>query len=101
MSLKPVELQIALPRTTEAGKLQQELQHRPAQQQQELAGQNIKDTREQAQRSAEVDETSESAVREDGRRGGSSGSGLSQERKNSQERKAEHPFKGHRLDVTL
>ncbi|MFD1774400.1 hypothetical protein [Paenibacillus rhizophilus] len=101
MSLKPVELQIALPRTTEAGKLQQELQHRSALNQQLLAGENIKDSREQTQRSAEIDESSKSAVREDGRRGGSSSNGHSQEQKKSKEHNAEHPYKGRRFDVTL
>lgn len=46
MSLKPVELQIALPRTTEAGKLQNESQQRPAIDQHQLAGQNVKQSQE-------------------------------------------------------
>lgn len=66
MSLKPVELQIALPRTTEAGKLQNESQQRPAIDQHQLAGQNVKQSQELAMRSTEVDESSESALRDGG-----------------------------------
>lgn len=65
MSLKPVELQIALPRTTDAGKVQHGLQHRPAVDQQQLAGQNVKQSSELAHRSTEVDESAESALRND------------------------------------
>lgn len=51
MSLKPVELQIALPRTHDAGKVQNNLQQRPALDQQQLAGQNIKHSQEISLRS--------------------------------------------------
>ncbi|AIQ13323.1 hypothetical protein [Paenibacillus durus] len=101
MNLKPVELQIAVPRTTEASKLQQELQHRPGLEQQGLAGQNIKESRELAHRSTEVSESSESAVRDEGHRGGSTGNGTSREQKKDKERNAEHPYKGHRFDIKL
>ncbi|QWU14151.1 hypothetical protein SAMN04487895_101434 [Paenibacillus sophorae] len=101
MNLRPVELQIAVPRTTEASKLQQELQHRPELDQQGLAGQNIKESRELALRSTEVSESSESAVRDDGHRGGSAGNGPSQEQKKEKERNPEHPYKGHRFDIKL
>lgn len=51
MSLKPVELQIALPRTHDAGKVQNNLQQRPALDQQQLAGQNVKHSQEISLRS--------------------------------------------------
>lgn len=68
MSLKPVELQIALPRTHDAAKVQNSQQQRPALDQQQLAGQNVKHSQEIAMRSSEVDESSESALRDGARR---------------------------------
>lgn len=103
MSLKPVELQIALPRTTEAGKIQNDLQHRPSLNQQQLAGQNIKNSHDQTQRSSEVDESSETSVRDDGQRGNNHGENSSsgQQGKSRKYRNAEHPYKGHSIDLSL
>lgn len=103
MSLKPVELQIALPRTTEAGKIQNESQQRPAIDQQQLAGQNVKQSLAMTMRSSEVDESSESALRDDGGRGNHSGGNPSSEKHSKPEgtRDAEHPYKGHRIDLSL
>ncbi|MHA6529230.1 hypothetical protein [Paenibacillus sp. BAC0078] len=103
MSLKPVELQIALPRTTEAGKIQNGLQHRPALDQQQLAGQNVKQAEALAQRSSEVDESAESALRDDGGRGKHAGGHASSQKEQKPETShdAEHPYKGHRIDLSL
>ncbi|WP_410510847.1 hypothetical protein [Paenibacillus sp. BR2-3] len=98
-----MELQIALPRTTEAGKIQNELQHRPALHQQQLAGQNVKNSLELTQRSSGVDESSETSVRDDGQRGNSSGGNPSTGKKNKPGKYtgAEHPYKGHSIDLSL
>lgn len=103
MSLKPVELQIALPRTADAGKIQNDLQHRPSLQQQQLAGQNVKTSHELTQRSTGVDESAETAVRDDGEHGNSSGGQASSGKKKQPDkyRKAEHPYKGHSIDLSL
>ncbi|WP_235439861.1 hypothetical protein [Paenibacillus sp. DMB20] len=66
MSLKSVEMQIAVPRTSEASRIQQEHHQRPTQDQSFLAGEHIKQSRQAAQRSTEIDETAESAVRDGG-----------------------------------
>lgn len=102
MSLKPVELQIALPRTTDAGKIQNGLQHRPALDQQQLAGQNVKQSSEMALRSPEVDESAETALRGDGGKGNHSESqSSSQQEKRQPAHDAEHPYKGRRIDLSL
>ncbi|AIQ53304.1 hypothetical protein [Paenibacillus sp. FSL R7-0331] len=103
MSLRPVELQIALPRTTDAGKVQNELLHRPMLDQQQLAVQNVKHSAELAQRTGEIDESSEAKLRNDGERGNDqdnhpSGQG---QRKSEAPNDAEHPYKGRRLDLSL
>ncbi|WP_340024082.1 hypothetical protein MHI24_03030 [Paenibacillus sp. FSL K6-1096] len=102
MSMKPVELQIALPRTHDAGRVQNNLQQRPALDQQQLAGQNVKQTQEIAQRSSEVDESAESALRDGGKgsRPGSQAYPRKQE-KPEDTHEAEHPYKGHRIDFSL
>ncbi|KUP24333.1 hypothetical protein [Paenibacillus sp. DMB5] len=103
MSLKPVELQIALPRTTDAGKVQNELLHRPVLDQQMLAGQNVKHAAEQAQRTSGVDESSETKLRGDGERENDQGnrsSGQGQKNKDTPH-DAEHPYKGRRIDLSL
>ncbi|MCL6603063.1 MAG: hypothetical protein K6T94_09335 [Paenibacillus sp.] len=103
MSLKPVELQIAVPRATEAGKIQNDLQHRPSLNQQQLAGQIVKNSHEQTQRSSGVDETSETLVGDDGHHGHDSGGNSSSGKKgeSSKYRDAEHPYKGHSIDLSL
>ncbi|MEK5237976.1 hypothetical protein NST99_19985 [Paenibacillus sp. FSL L8-0470] len=103
MSLKPVELQIALPRTTDAGKVQHGLQHRPAVDQQQLAGQNVKQSSELAHRSTEVDESAEAALRNDDSQGNHAGSQSSshQQEKQQTSHDAEHPYKGRRIDLSL
>ncbi|MEK3793037.1 hypothetical protein MKX42_15010 [Paenibacillus sp. FSL R7-0204] len=102
MSLKPVELQIALPRTHDAGKVQNNLQQRPALDQQQLAGQNVKHSQEISLRSTEVDESAESALR-DGGKGNGAGSQPHPRKPDKQENThdAEHPYKGHRIDFSL
>lgn len=103
MSLKPVELQIAVPRTTEAGKIQTGLQQRSALDQQQLAGLNVKQSQELAQRSNEVDETADSALRENGSQGNQQGNNSTPNKRQQQEtsHEAEHPYKGHRIDLSL
>lgn len=102
MSLKPVELQIALPRTHEAGKVQNQMQQRPALDQQQLAGQSVKHSQEIALRSSEVDESAETALRDGGK--GNHQDGHADPRKPHKQETvhdAEHPFKGHRIDLSL
>lgn len=101
MSLKPVELQIALPRTTEISRIQQDHQSRSMQEQQALAGQTIKQSQEMSQRSTGVDEASESSVRDDGSRGNTGSQGHSGQSDKGKEREAEHPYLGRRFDVSL
>jgi hypothetical protein len=103
MSLKPVELQIALPRTTDAGKIQNELLHRPVLDQQQLAGQNVKHSAELAQRTTEVEESAEALLRNDGGRGNGQGNHSSgqENRKKETVHDAEHPYKGRRIDLSL
>ncbi|MFC7679579.1 hypothetical protein [Paenibacillus sp. GCM10028914] len=102
MSLKSVEMQIAVPRTSEAGKIQQEHHQRPSQDQTFLASEQMKHSRQAAQRSTEINETAESAIREDGRRQTSADErDTSEQKEQTTEQPAEHPYKGRILDISL
>lgn len=108
MDLKPVELQIAVPRTNEAGKIQQVQQLKPVLDQQQLAAQNVKQSEQLRIRSNEVDETGKSEIRDEGRNfssGGQSQAGKGDEQPGAEgsinlAHPAEHPFKGKHIDVS-
>lgn len=103
--MKSVELQIAVPRTQEVGKIQNELHQRTAQEQTLLTNQEIKDSRELRQRSSGVDETTNSSIREEGKQQQSSQHDgrqqNNQQEQSSETQPAEHPYKGHHIDLSL
>lgn len=107
MDLKPVELQIALPRTSEASRIQHDQQSKPSLDQQQLAAQNVKTSEQLRTRSSEVDEPFKSEVREDGRNtssdkhGGAGGHAQDSEDPSKQSHPAEHPYKGKHIDFSL
>jgi hypothetical protein len=107
MDMKPVELQIAVPRTTEASKVQQDYLARHGAEQQLLAGQNMKESEHRRIRSHEVDDSPKSEWREEGR---SSFSDSKEPSNQEQEHEAhvkekpqpaEHPYKGKHIDLSL
>ncbi|MCJ8010630.1 hypothetical protein MUG84_02595 [Paenibacillus sp. KQZ6P-2] len=101
--MKSVEMQIAIPRTTEAGKVQNDVHHRTSQDQQFMAGQQLKEDQVHRQRSSGIDETANAAVRDDGKQHSShhEGSNSKKSKQEPEEHHSEHPFKGHHLDVSL
>lgn len=105
MDLKPIELQIAVPRTSEAGRVQHEGQHRPQIDQSLLSAQNIKESELQRQRSTEVDEgaLSSQVKRDEGSAAGQQQGKSSSEHQDESEKEkpAEHPYKGHHIDLSL
>jgi hypothetical protein len=106
LSLKAVELQIAVPRTSEAGKYQSEYQHRSMNEQALLGQKTERETEDIRQRSGAVDESAETFV---GQRGTGEQEGASSRQRRSRpgenelpkEHLAEHPYKGHHIDFSL
>ncbi|MFC9708004.1 hypothetical protein JNUCC31_27245 [Paenibacillus sp. JNUCC31] len=104
MSFKAVELQIAVPRTSEAGRYQSETQQRPVTDQSLLAEQTAKEANEARQRSEALDETAHTNVRD-----GQSKNKEQQNGSNEAEsalvqetiKPAEHPYKGKHIDLSL
>jgi 3D (Asp-Asp-Asp) domain-containing protein len=107
MSLKGVEMQIAVPRTSEATSIQNHLNQKPTHDQVAIAQQNMKQQDQQRHKSAEVDASAFLHVREDGKGNGRSRSGA-KTRKGKAAEDARlptadlgHPFKGKHIDISL
>ncbi|WP_025719836.1 hypothetical protein [Paenibacillus sp. 1-18] len=106
MSLKAVELQIAVPRTSEAGRYQSESQQRPMNDQALLGQKTALETENMRQRSSAVDESAETFV-DERQTGGQSRESSQQNRSRTAENElpkehpAEHPYKGHHIDFSL
>lgn len=104
MDFKSVELQIAVPRTSEAGRIQQDAMHRPMHHQHLLEDKNIKSTDRDRKRSAQVDESSHASIRDEHQNSSHEERNRHKEEDTSEQEKdraAEHPFKGHHLDLSL
>lgn len=108
MSLKPVEMQIAIPRTNEATSVQNQLNHKPALDQAALADLASRRTDQQRAKSAEVDASAFLAVKDEGKesgdREGGAGSGRKPKKQPSDPGAAHgggHPFKGKHIDISL
>ena len=107
MSLKGVEMQIAIPRTNEAANVQHHLNQKPVYDQAALAGQQAKLSESEKNKSAKVDETSHLNVREDGRGNTAEGRGANGRKKYGTKRsvpheeETAHPYKGKHIDISL
>lgn len=106
MSLKAVELQIAVPRTSEAGKYQSEHRQRNMNDQATLGHEASKETEAVRHRSTAVDESTEASVTEQEEQRQNEHSPQHRMSANAQdeqaaEHPAEHPYKGHHIDLSL
>ncbi|CAM3358236.1 hypothetical protein [Marinicrinis lubricantis] len=102
MNLKPVELQVALPRTAEAGIQQKNQMDRPVTEQQMLAAATIQEESTARKRASKADESAESDLRDAQHQ--KNPSDPQHHRKNKKESSSEtwkHPHKGHHIDYTL
>lgn len=104
MTLKSIELQVALPRVTEAGNIQNQLSQKPAYDQSQIAQHNLKQAEQRLKRSNELDEASTLLVGEEEKREhqDQQQSGNGQRNPDEQERNSvAHPYKGRHIDLTL
>lgn len=106
MSLKSVELQIAVSRTQDAGHMQQQTAHKTVADQFALAETAVKQADEQRRKSAKVEEQNERLIRDQPKEGGAGQHGgkalIVRKRSTSapHQTNAEHPFKGRHIDIT-
>ncbi|HEY0826971.1 MAG TPA: hypothetical protein VGE40_02655 [Bacilli bacterium] len=104
MSLKAIEMQIALPRIGDAGLTQNQLSHKPVNDQALLAAGQLKTTEELRHKSNKIGETADLQTNKDPQ-------GKKQQKHTNQykaKKKAdghpdpiEHPYKGHHVDVSM
>lgn len=86
MSLKAIEMQIAIPRTQEAGRVQNQLQGRTTHEQFLLAAAQQKQAMRNLRRS---ESTTKSQLQ------------AQQDHKRSHQKKSSHPYKGKTVDIQL
>lgn len=106
MDLKAVEMQIAIPRTNELGRIQHEGQQRPMIDQSLLSMENVKEHELERQRSSGVDESAHNTtVKREGDSPGNQRQGQASpgEKQEEQEKvhPAEHPYKGRHVDLSF
>ncbi|HHY74650.1 MAG TPA: hypothetical protein GX497_15765 [Bacillus bacterium] len=102
MSLKLVELQVALPRTQDVGKLQEELQQRARHTQDHLTAEHLKEESDKRKQVNKYDETTKSKLNNDHK--GSNGMNDSeknrkQKKQKQKQQETHHPYKGNLIDI--
>jgi hypothetical protein len=104
MSLKSIEMQIAIPRTNDATNVQNQLHQKPMHDQAALADHSVKRTEAERQKSGEVEEPAFLNVKGDGSNGGGGQSRSGKRNKQAPKNKASsqaHPYKGKHIDISL
>lgn len=101
MSLKSIEMQVALPRTQDAGKLQEQIQQR-GQHLSEHAAESVR-KEEQKQRTTVTKnkQKDEAKLHQDEERSNEAGANSQKRRKKQQQKEQErHPYKGKVIDYS-
>jgi hypothetical protein len=109
MSLKAIDMQIAVQKSSETGNRQNQLQHKPQTDQTQLAGTTERNAERARQKSSKVDETLNHQIR-DGQHNGKNKFLKTDKKKQDKEgltastqygASIEHPFKGKHIDLSL
>jgi hypothetical protein len=106
MSMRSIDLQFALHKNDEAGIKQNQLSHKPQQDQAILETQSALSTEEQRARINMVDETSSAGIRDaikekHQKQGNDSQKNQATAEKSGKGGNSEHPYKGHHIDISL
>ncbi|OEF98630.1 hypothetical protein [Desulfuribacillus alkaliarsenatis] len=106
MSLKAIELQVAIPRTKDAGRIQEQLQQRPQNDQTQLANAQKKNIVKEQQKTLETQQTEHQKIKEhQEKHNKNSNQQQNKNRKNKSDKdnqkSTKHPFKGHSVDISL
>jgi hypothetical protein len=110
MSLKSIDMQFAVQKSTETGMKQNQLQHKPVLDQSMLASKEEKNIEIARHRSSKVDETANHRIRD--HQSKDKNKGLNQEKKKQDKNTTnvdtqqtannlEHPYKGRHIDLSL
>jgi hypothetical protein len=105
MSLKSIDLQMAVHRNGDAGLQQNQLLHKPASDQALLANEQQKKIGHQLQQSNSVDEPRKAGIQSNdsgkGNQGGGSRNGKRKDHEEAPQPKSKHPYKGQHIDFSL
>jgi hypothetical protein len=106
MSFKSIEMQVAIPRTNDAGLMQNQLNQKPVADQSALAEQSKRLTEEQRTRSVKAESPVESRVRNEDQQRRQQGNNHSGQRQYQRDEKSSpspspHPYKGKHIDLSL
>ncbi|HWL23647.1 MAG TPA: RNA polymerase subunit sigma [Ureibacillus sp.] len=99
MSLKGVELQIAIPKTFDAGKIAEHHQHNVLQNQMN-ANEALKKELERKQLTVNDTEPTEKINKDGNNNSGNNQETSDEEKKKKESKEATHPFKGHLFDYS-
>lgn len=106
MSFRSVEMQIAIPRTSEIGSVQNHLMQKPAYDQALLAAKASQEKERHLRQSVKIDEPSASLIRQ--RQRGNDGKDREQKKNHNDRSQADtggeqtlHPYKGRHIDFSL
>ncbi len=105
MSLKSIDTQLSLSRARDVGAIQNQINHKPSDDQLSLAVQAQKRMDEERKRLSQVSKTSEMLVKDqhsqNQRDQDSSPQSKDNHRTVEDSHVSDHPFKGHRIDISL
>jgi hypothetical protein len=110
MSMKPIELQFALHKNNEVGLMQNQLNHKPVQDQAQLADASLRQAEKERQSVLKTEDLQHKSVNDQGkdRSSGRNKRNLngkqdaqSEDHTKSQAVRSDHPFKGKHIDLSL
>lgn len=103
MSLRAVELQITIPRTQDAGRIQEQLQQRPQIDQTHLMNEQKKELDKQLQKTKQSEKTEKENIKNQEKKHSKNQQNQQNAKKGAEKKKKEvkHPFKGHSVDISL
>ncbi|MEX2415241.1 MAG: hypothetical protein WD424_03780 [Paenibacillaceae bacterium] len=105
MSLKSIDTQLSLSRTKDVGAIQNQMNHKPSDDQVSLAAQAQKKMEDERKKMSQVSKTSEMSIK-DQQSQNQKGQAGSHDTKNNhkiedESHSSDHPYKGHRIDISL
>ena len=104
MSLRTVELQITIPRTHEAGKIQEQLQQRPLNDMAHLAEEEKKNIAKQQEKTSATEQAEHEKIKEQQKQNHANQQNAKQDdqqKDRTKKTKLQHPYKGHSVDISL
>lgn len=104
MSLKAVELQITIPRSQDAGRIQEQLQQRPQNDQTHLINEQKKEINKQLQKTKESEKTEKEKIKDQQNKHSKDQQNKQNDDKvedKAKKKQLKHPYKGHSVDISL